>query len=74
VVASVEVDPQELAIADLGGQAVLDGDLAVAAVRVVQPDAQSGGRPGVGAQRTAASRTATAMARTAVPYWKMSMA
>jgi hypothetical protein len=74
VVPPVEVDPEELAIADLPRQPVLDRDLAIPTVRVVEPDAQSDGRPVADAQRTAASSTATAMASTAVPYWKTSMA
>ena len=74
VVPPVEVDPEELAISDLGRQPVLDRDLAIATIRVVEPDAQSAGRPGLGVQRTAASRTANAIASTAVPYWKISMA
>jgi hypothetical protein len=76
---SVDVDPEQLAIADLDGPVVGQLQLAVSAVGVVEADVQATGpraRPtaGMRVQWRIASRTTTARARPAVAYWKTSIA
>jgi hypothetical protein len=67
LVASIEVDPQELPVADALLIARLQLDRPVAAIRVEQPAADA-------AQRSMASRTAPTTAIRAVAYWSTSIA
>jgi hypothetical protein len=67
VVATVDVDPQQLVLAELRGVDVAEVDSSVVAVRVEQPD-------GGAAQLTRASNAAAITATTAVRYWRTSIA
>ena len=74
VVSTVEIDPPELAVAEVGDQVLVELDLAILAIGVIEPDARPARGPIDGIQRIAARRTAKTMARAAVPYWRTSMA
>jgi hypothetical protein len=66
----VDVDPQQVAFAEARWSGLIEVDIAVGSVRVIEPDARAG-RPG---QRSDPRTRAPAMARRAMPYWRMSMA
>ena len=66
--ATVEVDPEELAVLETAGHALRQLDLAILAVGVVQARLRAARGAGRGDQRYAVSRTATMMARIAIPY------
>lgn len=75
---AIDVDPEELAIAEPLGHVGAQVDLAVLPIGVVQPDGVwrdplVAGRAGRRDQWIAARRTATTMASKAVAYWRMSM-
>jgi hypothetical protein len=70
----VKVDPEQLPRAEPSRHPRRERDLAVAAVGVVQPGLGTRTAAGRGAQRTDARRTATTIARNAVPYWRTAMA
>jgi hypothetical protein len=70
---AVEVDPQQLALADPLSQSRLELYLAVKAVGVVEADPKSAGRAGRGDQWRTASSSATRAATNAVPYWSTSI-
>ena len=72
--AVVEIDPQQLALADPAGQARPKFDLAILSIRVIEADP----RPAVPLdarrdQWTTASSTATRAAMNAVAYWSTSI-
>jgi hypothetical protein len=72
--AILEVDPEQLAFADVLAEARRQIDLTVLSVGVIEADA----RPAValvgdGDQWTTASRIATSAAMNAVPYWSTSI-
>ena len=69
---AVDDDPQEASFGQVRRQAVGKFDVPVAAVGVVQPGARAGVRRRD--QRSDPSSSAPAMARTASPYWRTSMA
>jgi hypothetical protein len=76
---SVDVDPQQLTVADPDGRAVAELQLAVSAVGIVEADMQAarlGVRPTarMRVQWRIASRTTTASAKPAVAYWRTSIA
>jgi len=70
-IAPVEIDPQEVSIIESLAHPIGQRDLAIATVGVVQSNARAGTRAGCGAQRTDASRIATTIASSAVPYWRI---
>ena len=76
--AAIEVDPQELAIAEPFGTRLVEVDLAIAAVRVVQAAARAcrrrPGSDGRQAQRRTARMATTTRARPAVAYWRTDIA
>jgi len=74
VVSTIEVDPGQLAVTEIADETLAEFDLAIVPVGVVQPDLRSASLPPRGVQRIAARRTATTMARAAVPYCRTSIA
>jgi hypothetical protein len=74
VIPAVEVDPGQLPVIEAADEVVVEGDLAILPVGVVQADVRSADLPVEGAQRIAARRTATTIARPAMPYCRMSIA
>ena len=72
--APVEVDPEELALADPRRQPRFELDLAVLAIGVVEADLKPAlARAGRGDQWRTASRMATTTATNAVAYWSTSI-
>jgi hypothetical protein len=69
----VQIDPQQLVLAQSAGESLVEFDLSILAARVVEPSARPDGRAGRGDQRNDARRTAPTMARAAMPYWRTSM-
>ena len=68
--ATVEVDPEELVVLEAAGHALGQLDLTILPVGVVQARLRAARGAGRRDQRYAVSRTATMMARIAIPYCK----